>query len=274
MSAATSASPFVSALVTRHKFYAICFAENFRMKSLAARFAVPHKGGAVMAVPFGGGTASFFPFGVVVLQDVPATTHAELLTLVKPHLDDGGKGTLVAEESFEVQEDAAAKVSMNEGHLMIDALNADRAGVIALTLAQSVAMEYYEAIIEKMSEETGKLVERLRRHGSAPHRIRKLHKFIGEAVSTRNEVLSVLHLLDKPDATWEDAAMNRIYDDLRAEFDLSDRFSALETRLRSLQEALELILDVVRDRRLVFLEATIVVLILIEILMTAPSWFR
>jgi uncharacterized Rmd1/YagE family protein len=81
-------------------------------------------------------------------------------------------------------------------------------------------------------------------------------------------VLSILHLLDKPDEAWDDAGMDRIYDELRAEFDLIDRHRALETKLRSVQEALELILDVARDRRLVVLEATIVVLIVIEIVLT------
>jgi hypothetical protein len=87
-------------------------------------------------------------------------------------------------------------------------------------------------------------------------------------VATRAEVLEILHLLDKPDAAWEDPAMSDIYDDLRAEFDLSDRYSALESKLRSVQESLELVLDVVRDRRLVLLEATIVLLILFEIVLT------
>ncbi|MCG5051383.1 MAG: hypothetical protein KA712_00325 [Myxococcales bacterium] len=31
-----------------------------------------------------------------------------------------------------------------------------------------MAMDHYEAVIERMSEETGKLVEKLRRTGSAP----------------------------------------------------------------------------------------------------------
>lgn len=275
MSAATvPASPHAPVAVKRHTFYAVCFAENFRMKALAADLALPYRSAHVMALPLAGGTVSLFPFGVAVFQDVPQKAHGELLDRVRRHLEDGGKGTVVSEESFEVHEDPAATISIEGGHLMIDTLNANRAGVVALTLAQSVAMDYYEAIIDKMSEETGVLVERLRRSGSAPLRIRSLHKFIGEAVSTRNEVLSVLHLLDKPEATWDDPGMNLIYDDLRDEFDLSDRFSALETRLRGLQEALELILDVVRDRRLVFLEATIVLLILLEIMMTAPSWFR
>jgi hypothetical protein len=59
-------------------------------------------------------------------------------------------------------------------------------------------MEYYETIVESMFERTRRLVERLEQRGTTPVRTRPLHRFIGEAVGTRNEVLSVLHLLDKP----------------------------------------------------------------------------
>jgi len=71
--------------------------------------------------------------------------------------------------------------------------------------------------------------------------------------------------LDKPDETWEDPAMNQIYDDLRAEFDLADRFQALEMKLRSVQEALGLVLDVARDRRVFLLEIAVVVLFCLEL---------
>ncbi|MFY9823671.1 MAG: hypothetical protein WAM82_19980 [Thermoanaerobaculia bacterium] len=67
---------------------------------------------------------------------------------------------------------------------------------------------------------------------------------------------------------WEDPAMDRIYVDLREEFDLGDRYEALESKLRSVQEALELVLDVARDRRLVLLESAIVVLIVVELLLS------
>ena len=62
--------------------------------------------------------------------------------------------------------------------------------------------------------------------------------------------------------------MDRIYDDLRAEFDLADRYSAMESKLHSIQEALELVLDVARDRRLLLLEVAVVVLILAELIFT------
>jgi len=101
--------------------------------------------------------------------------------------------------------------------------------------------------------------------GSA--QIRRLHRFIGEAIATRNEVFTVLALLDKPDATWDDPAMDRIYDELRAEFDLVDRYTTMEQKLDGVQEALELVLDVARDRRMWLLEVTIVLLILFELLL-------
>ena len=100
-----------------------------------------------------------------------------------------------------------------------------------------------------------------------PLRTRRLYRFIGEAISTRSEVLQVLHLLDKPDAAWDDPEMDRIYGDLRAEFDLVDRYRALELKLRAVQESLELLAEVARDRRVLWLEMIVVVLILLEVVM-------
>ena len=44
--------------------------------------------------------------------------------------------------------------------------------------------------------------------------------------------------------------------------------ASLELKMRSVQETLELVLDVARDRRLVLLEEAVVVLILLEIVLT------
>jgi uncharacterized Rmd1/YagE family protein len=143
----------------------------------------------------------------------------------------------------------------------------ERASIVALTVAQSAAMEYYENIVDRLYGHTGKLADRLESRGTVPFGIRPLHRFIGEAITVRSEVLSVLHLLDRPDAMWDDPAMDQIYRELKAEFDLEDRYRALETKLRAVQEALELVLDVARDRRMWILEATIVLLIVLEIVM-------
>jgi len=103
---------------------------------------------------------------------------------------------------------------------------------------------------------------------TVPMRMAPHHRFIGEAIVTRTEVLGVLHLLDKPDEVWDDPVMYDLYADLRSQFDLADRYEAMESKLRSVQEALQLVLEVARDRRLFLLEVAIVLLILVELLAT------
>jgi uncharacterized Rmd1/YagE family protein len=130
-------------------------------------------------------------------------------------------------------------------------------------------MEYYERIVDRLSLRAGSFVDRLEARGTVPMRTRQLMRFIGEAISTRSEVLQVLHLFDKPDAAWDDPEMDRIYGDLRAEFDLVDRYRALELKLRAVQEALELLAQVAQDRRVMWLEVVVVILILLEVAMPA-----
>jgi uncharacterized Rmd1/YagE family protein len=188
----------------------------------------------------------------------------ELTRLEQAH---PGLRTQIVREDYSLIEDPDSVVGLTNGNLRVDKLTTGRAGVVALTVAQSAAMEYYEQVVESLFARTSRMVERMEARGTVPVRTRPLVRFIGEAIMNRNEVLSVLHLLDKPDATWEDSAMDRIYDDLRTEFDLADRYAALALKLRSVQEALELVVDVARDRRLLLLEVAVAILILVEILL-------
>jgi uncharacterized Rmd1/YagE family protein len=212
-----------------------------------------------------GGQLFIYPFGAIVFHDLPPEQReAELARLrsVRP-----GLTTKVVRESFTVREEPGARVEIVNGTLVVDSCGPGRVAVVALIVAQSAAMEYYERIVEELFARTHALVEPLEKHGSVPLRTRRLHQFIGQAISTRSEVFTVLTLLDKPDATWDDPALDRIYDDLRAEFDLIDRYGALEQKLRSVQEALQLVLDVARDRRMWLLELFIGVLIVFEVLL-------
>jgi len=252
-----------------HTFHAIAFVQNLVLKDLAATFPnarrSPHE--LRYALPDGRGRVFIYPFGAIVFYDVsPADREAELTRLraARPGLTATPGGA----DEFQVREDPGATPDVAEGALTLDHLTAERASVVALTMAQSAAMEYYEGAVEEMFGQTGRWVERLESRGTVSLRTRPLHRFIGAAVGTRSEVLSVLHLLDRPDEAWDDPGMGKIYDELRAEFDLVDRYQAMEMKLRSVQDSLELILDVARDRRLVSLEVVIVLLIGLEIVLS------
>jgi uncharacterized Rmd1/YagE family protein len=259
----------------RHEFTAVAFAENFPLKEMFSNATVEPgqvpAGRSRLEVrrTLGGGEVFCYAFGAVVFRDVAeADRQAEIARLGGRKHGAGGPLTAVAQETLSVVVRSGARPGIENGLLLVDELTDARSGIVALTVAQSVAMEYYERIVETMFDRTARHVEELERRGTVSFTVRPLHRFIGEAVGTRNEVLTVLHLLDKPDDTWDDPAMDAIYDDLRDEFDLADRHAALELKLRGVQESLELVLDVARDRRLVVLEAAIVFLIVLELVLS------
>ncbi|HTQ05105.1 MAG TPA: RMD1 family protein [Polyangiaceae bacterium] len=255
-----------------HVFYALAFVENIPLKELAQDFPEARRKAhelsyAVPAAEPGGaeGRVFVYPFGAVAFRDVPAPRReAELARLraARTVLTDAG-----ATEEMTVREDECEQPDVAQGVLILDRMTPDRASVVALTIAQSAAMEYYERIVEEMSLRTDRIVQGLEARGTVSLRTRPLHRFIGTATATRNEVINILHLLDKPDEAWDDPGMDRIYDELKAEFDLVDRYGALEAKLRSVQESLGLVLDVARDRRLVLLEVTVILLILFELVL-------
>ncbi|HYK63474.1 MAG TPA: RMD1 family protein [Patescibacteria group bacterium] len=250
-----------------HQFYAVAFEENFSLKQIGPSFPEAKSSPLELFLPVDSdGGIYIFPFGAIVTHDVPAEHRERVfnrLTQVLPKLT-----TRIIREDYSVVEDQAAATGISDGMLRVDKLTPQRAGIVALTVAQSAAMEYYENIVDSMFVRTAQLVDRMATRGTVPFRVTPLHRFIGEAISSRTEVLAVLHLLDKPDAAWDDPAMDLIYDDLRAEFDLVDRYAALTSKLQSIQESLVLVLDVARERRLILLEVIVTLLILLEVILS------
>jgi len=251
-----------------HSFFATAFVENFPLKELASAYPEAKRSPRELWwKPASGGAIFIYPFGAVVFLDIaPDVRASELqrLTAASPGLTKAQ----VWNEELSVRETPNARLDIEDGVLVVDSLSFERASVVALTVAQSAAMDYYERIVDQMFVEADKLGGQLEKAGTMPMRTRHLLKFIGATVGTRSEVLSILHLLDMPDAAWDDPGAERIYQKLRAEFDLVDRYQSLELKLRSVQDTLEVITDVARDRRLFLLEALVVLLILLEIILS------
>jgi uncharacterized Rmd1/YagE family protein len=253
--------------VTAHTFHVSAFVENFSLKELQGDYPEAKRAHQFLSYPgAAGGTVFIYSFGAVVFVDMGhADREGELLRLRRSASTKSD--TQVISDEFTVKVGDAARPNVTDGVLVVDRLTPERSSMVALTVAQSAAMEYYEGIVDQMVADTNRFAEQLERAGNISIYTGRLHRFIGASISTRSEVLSVLHLLDKPDVVWDDPGAERIYEELRSEFDLVDRYQSLELKLRSVQEALSLVTDVARDRRLVLLEVAIVLLILVEIVL-------
>ena len=199
-------------MAAAHTFDAIAFVENLALKELAPAFPEAKRTPHELWYPTpAGGTVFVYPFGAMVFHNVPPPereAQAARLHAARPGL------TLARglEESFTVHEEPGARPDVRNGVLGVDKLTFEGASVVAMTVAQSTAMDYYDGIVDQMFSRTDRLVERLEKVGRTPLRTRLLHRFIGTAIGTRNEVLSILDMLDKPDAVWEDATADRFYE--------------------------------------------------------------
>lgn len=139
--------------------------------------------------------------------------------------------------------------------------------LIAMTVGQSTALEYFEINADQMLRETSDFMARLGRIGRVPFSAKILLKFIGTAAGTRQHIISNLAILDPPEETWRNKELQRLFKELQQNFDIDVRFRALDRKLSLVQDNIEILADLVSSRRATFLELLIVVLIVIELVL-------
>lgn len=156
---------------------------------------------------------------------------------------------------------------------IVPALDEATVEIIALVLAQSVAMDYYEEDVEEMFARVAALSSRLASEGRLHPRGRELSRFIGRILATRNQIAMTLSLLDAPGVTWEREASDRLHRALRTTFEIDDRYRTQNHKLGLIQDNLEIIVDLVQSRKATLLEATVIALILFEVVMGLLGFF-
>ena len=79
------------------------------------------------------------------------------------------------------------------------------------------------------------------------------------------EIISAISLLDKPEVTWEDEFADRLHGKLRRALEVGERHAALDAKLITIREALTALLELGAERRMLWLEVAVVLLIALEI---------
>lgn len=251
-----------------HSFVAYSFARGFDMQEILADPSLkPTKVDPKSALTRQldkGGTVYLYNFGAMTFWNVSLSDRQREIETWRtryPH----SYAEIIVSDDFQVEIEPNSQPRVDFSRLVLDKMTSERAEVIALNLAQSTNMEYYERLLESIRIKVSGLIQGVRTKGRVSMQLSKWYRIIGEAMAMRDEVVGVLHFLDRPDLIWEDRVMDSIYDDLRSVFDLQERFQALTYKLGTIQDSLELLIDMSRDSRLFLVELSIVLLILFEI---------
>ena len=210
--------------------------------------------------------AVLFDFGAVVMIGIDGPRRDALIKAIIDRVGPEPHAPLTEEFLIEVAPGAPIEVKFDRVVLHDPTLPTLK--LVSLLFSQSVAMDYYDEDVQEIQRRSDDITASMRSEGRLPGRVGDLVRFIGTCMETKNDVIATMALFDKPDATWEDPDLDRLYNALRAELEIDDRFRALESKLRMIQENLVLLVDLTQHRSTWRLEMTVVVLILFEVLIS------
>lgn len=212
------------------------------------------------------GLAVLFRFGAVALIDLDpveeAAFHASLARFVgEPELRPESE-----ELEVEIRPDAAEQID-ESGCLVLRARDLDRLRVVAHVLAKSAVLAAYEQRATAMFDRVEALADELRR-GRRMRRGRHLAREIGELLLAEARTVGRVEVAEKPELTWDDASLDRLYEHLAAEYELRDRDRALARKLEVASDTVETYLNLLLSRQNIRVEWYIVILIVVEIALT------
>ena len=134
-----------------------------------------------------------------------------------------------------------------------------------LNVAQSVALDHYHEISEKLLAEVRSFTKHLELSGNLSINRRNMLKFVGRALNTQNDIAENIYIFGAPEIVWDDEYLDHLHKGLMKHFDLRARFSEVEYTLKIIENNLGVFREISNQRQSNFLEWIIIILILVEI---------
>ncbi len=208
-----------------------------------------------------------YDFGALVFINVPEASRKQTLAAFFKSLPREPHPPLHEDFLVEVRPGSKIEIAMAFDRVVVPELGPSTLEVIAMVLAQSVSIDYYDEDAQAILDKLAGMAAEVARKGRPLRRQRDLVRFAGSAMAFQTEIIGAILLLDKPDLTWEDEHADRLHDKLRYHFEIPERYKALETKLVTIRETLQALLAMGSERRMFFVEVAVLVLIVIEVVM-------
>lgn len=218
------------------------------------------------------GYCVLFRYGVLVLVGLSPVEEDELVRglrhrVVNPFAPVEDEATII-----EIAAERDDQITPG-GPLVIRDLSPARLVVIADVLAKNVALSRDERELSKVFEVIEPFAARLAIDGKPPAKRRSMLRLIGQALLIRQRMSGRVEVEEKPDVLWDRFDLERLYARLADEYELKERAAALTRKLDVIGETARAFTDLIDAERSVRLEATIVLLIVFEIIITFYDLF-
>lgn len=218
-----------------------------------------------LVLRLGEGQVHLFPFGAVVFLGIEPAQAEVLLAELTPYVEMPASEKVVDDYLIEIRTGARDQVCFEQ--VILGEEDSLKIQMVASVLAQSTTLEHFEKMAERMLQKASSVTDGMASGGRIPLTLKQMIRFIGAALSARREIVSRLSIMDAPEMAWEDRDVDKLFHDLKSNFEFSARFRSLEYKLRLIHESVEVIVNLTNTRRSEFLELTIIALIALEIIL-------
>jgi uncharacterized Rmd1/YagE family protein len=218
------------------------------------------------------GYAVLFRYGVAVLVGLSPVEEDDVVRQLSARII--GRFPRAEEESIviEIAPDGDDAIAPG-GPIVLRDLTPPRLLVVADALAKNVALSRDEREVSKVIEVIEPFAAALARTGRTPSNRRQMLRTIGQALLVHHRMSGRVEVEEKPDILWDQPQFERLHARLSDEYELKERATGLTRKLTVIDETARALTDIMDTQRSVRLEATIVLLIVIEVLVAFYNIF-
>ena len=171
-------------------------------------------------------------------------------------------------EELEMRVDPARPEGLHEGVLVLQSASLERLQLIADALSKSALLGHYESRMATDFDRVEPLALQLEREGRIRGSTRDHLKRIGALLRVESRMVGRAEIGEKPELLWEHPELERLHALLESEFELRERFAALERKLTLVSRTARTLVDLINAKHALRVEWYIVALIALEILLT------
>jgi uncharacterized Rmd1/YagE family protein len=229
-------------------------------------------GGAPLAVSVrGGGAAILFRYGAVVLFDVQPMEQDEFLRQLQPRIQ--GPAVEPEVEQVTVRIDPDSKEVLEGNTVILNDTSSVRLEIVADVLSKSVVLARYESTVAQTFDRIEPFAAELARQHTGSQMSRELLSHLGSSLLIEQQMVGRVQIDDTPEVLWDRPDLERLFARLRDEFEILERFTALNRKLELVARTVETTLGLIQARRSLRVEWYIVILIVFEICLTLYQMF-
>lgn len=203
-----------------------------------------------------------YRFGSVIFFNVSPRVQSEMLQSIKRYATEPQAKGFEQKDSFSVMVvEHYQRTKVTPEHCIVPQLNMNAVSVISEVMAQSVALESYNEIVDSLLDKFAILNSKISSSSKMDLDKKMLFSKIAENNRIFIDLISKLRIKGRSQIAWDQGEYEVIHSGLTMEFDIDDRFELIQFKLDLIQQNSKLFLEVIQHQKSASLEWIIVVLI-------------